>query len=144
MEIDFSETDVNVTLFLAIIVGIVALFLLGTLGRFVFPDRILTWSEWQLLNQRAAYQRQVLILQKQTDRLTYMANQEEIEPIHAQLVSEHLARKLTAITLSPLAASRQALLDTSQGIVDWTLGHPKEPVIVSQQRANQLILQASH
>ncbi len=144
MEIDFSETNLNVTLILSVVAVVAGLLLLGMLGRFVLPDQVLTWGEWQLLRQRATYQREVVILQRAADRLTVMVNQEDIDPIHAQLASEHVARKFEDVSLIPLDAPRLALLETAQAIIDWSLGHSKQPAITAQKHANQLVLQASH
>ena len=143
MEIDFSETKVNVTLLLSLVSAVLTLFLLCALGRYVLPDRVLSWRAWQILNQRAAYRRQVTLLQEHADRLTILINQEQIDPIHAQLVSEDLVRELNTVTIPPLETACQALLETSQGIVDWSLGNPKGPIVASQQWTNQLIVQVS-
>ena len=144
MEIDFSETKLNVTLLLSVVALVLGLLLLGMLGKFVLPGQVLTWGEWQMLRQRAAYQREVVILQREADKLTRMVNQEDIEPIHAQLASEQIVRKFEDVSLIPLDAPRQALLETAQAIIDWSLGHPKQPAIIAQTHANQLVLQASH
>lgn len=143
MEIDFSETNLNVALLLSVVAVILGLLLLGALGRFVLPDRVLTWSEWQLLNQHAAYRREVLILQRECDRLTKMVNQDKVDPIRAQIAVEQIVRNLADVTLSPLGMPRQALLDTSQAFLGWSLGHPKQPLIVAQQQANILTFEAS-
>ena len=143
MEIDFSETKLNVTLFLTVVAVVVGLLLLGMLGKFVLPGQVLTWGEWQMLRQRAAYQREVVILQRAADKLTRMVNQEDIEPIHAQLASEQIVRKFEDVSLIPLDAPRQALLETAQAIIDWSLGDSKQQAISAQIRANQLVLQAS-
>ena len=143
MEIDFSETKLNVTLLLSVVAVVLGLLLLGMLGKFVLPGQVLTWGEWQMLQQRAAYQQEVVILQRAADKLTRMVNQEDIEPIHAQLASEQVVRKFEDVSLIPLDAPRQALLETAQAIIDWSLGDSKQQAISVQIRANQLVLQAS-
>ena len=143
MEIDFSETSLNVTLILSAVTVILGLFLLGMLGNFVFPDQVLSWNEWQIMGQRAAYQREVLILQRTADNLTAMINQDEIEPIRAQIVGEQIAKNLEAVSLPPLDDPRQALLAAAQALIDWSLGYPKAPAVDVLGQANQLVLRAS-
>ncbi len=144
MEIDFSETKLNVPLILSIVAVIAGLLLLGMLGRYVLPGQVLTRGEWQMLQQRAAYHREVMILQRAADKLAMMVNfYEDMDPIHAQLASEQLTRNFEDVSLIPLDAPRQALLETVQAIIDWSLGQPKQSAITAQMRANQLVLQAS-
>lgn len=143
MEIDFSETDFNLQLSLWIMIILLGVFLLGLLGRFVLPQGLLTWEAWQLMKQRAAYQREVRVLQQAADQLSQLVNAEEVEPIQAQLTAEKLRKHFDDLTLSSLEEPKIALRESAQALLDWSLGYDKEPALTAQRHANQLVLRVS-
>jgi hypothetical protein len=143
MEIDFSETNFNLQLSLWLLFALLGFFLLGLLGRFVLSEGVLTWDAWRLMKQRAAYQREVRVLQQAADQLSELVNAEEVEPIQAQLTAEKAAKQFEALTFSSLAEPKIALMESAQALLDWSLGYDKEPAITAQRQANQLVLRVS-
>ncbi len=122
MEIDISEVKFKGNTVLWTFSGLLALVLLGALGRFVLPDRVLTWTEWSIVKQHAAYRREVGVLERHAERLEALLK-DSPDPVRAQLTVEQLYAALDRdVTLEPLFGPKDALLTAGDLALEWALG----------------------
>ena len=144
MEIDFSDlkysgngTWVTVTVLLAAI-------LLGVIGWFVLPDgKVLSWNEWQVFKQQRLYQRELMRLTRDADRLAALLDENLPDPVRGQLVVEQVLGDLNATSHPALAHQVDALLAANDAIYFWVLGSvSKDEAIALLNEANQGILHA--
>jgi len=144
MEIDFSDlkysgngTWVTVTVLLAAI-------LLGVIGWFVLPDgKVLSWNEWQVFKQQRLYQRELMRLTRDADRLAALLDENLPDPVRGQLVVEQVLGDLNATSHPALAHQVDALLAANDAIYFWVLGSvSKDEAIALLNEANQEILHA--
>jgi len=144
MEIDFSDlkysgngTWVTVTVLLAAI-------LLGVLGWFVLPDgKVLSWTEWQVFKQQRLYQRELMRLTRDADRLADLLGEDVPNPVRGQLVVEQVLGDLNTTSHPALKNQVDALLAANDAIYFWVLGTiSKDEAIILLEEANQGILHA--
>ncbi len=122
MEIDVSEVKFKGNAVLWTLSGLLALVLLGALGHFVLPDRVLTWTEWNVVKQHAEYRREVGVLERHAKRLGGLL-EDAPDPVRAQLTVEQLYAALDRdVTLEPLAGPKDALLTAGDLALEWALG----------------------
>ncbi len=116
MELDFSELDspwLSAAVF-AVLGGL----LLALLGRAVSPDRLLTWSEWQVIQQSRAYTRELNTLVQHANRLA------EITASSPDAVRASVARDqiYTLEGIPALEAARAQLRSAADAVLAWTQG----------------------
>lgn len=125
LELDFSE---NPTLWQAavIVVVVLALIGLGALGSRVTPltadgaPKIMSWSDWRLLQAEKAYYAELEILQSDANQLALMLEARP-SPVAAQMLAERIARH-TADGDPSLAPAREALMTAALNVRDWAAG----------------------
>jgi len=123
MEIDLTETRwVNTAFFLA--AALVGLALLGVLGRTVTPanNGVLTWTEWQVLQEERAYWRELTQLQQAVDDLAAFYKKGQRDPVRGQYVVAKVEGVLKDQKIAVLNGQRQAVLDAANAVRQWSLG----------------------
>ncbi len=111
LELDFSRTSAA---FLVLLGGL----LLALLGRAVSPDRLLTWSEWQVLRQSRAYERELSTLVQHANRLAEIVNSSP-DAVRASLARDKIYRLEGVPALDSARADLRTAADT---VLAWTQG----------------------
>lgn len=146
MELDFSDFKLSGSGNGAWITGISLLvaLLLGVLGWFVLPEgKVLTWTEWQVFKQQRTYQRELVRLTADADRLAKLLDESIPEPVRSQLILESVLADLNATTHSALKNQVDALLIANDAVYWWVLGSgSKNDAILLLDSANQGLLNA--
>ena len=146
MELDFSDFKLSGSGNGAWITGISLLvaLLLGVLGWFVLPEgKVLTWTEWQVFKQQRTYQRELVRLTADADRLANLLDESIPEPVRSQLILESVLADLNATTHSALKNQVDALLIANDAVYWWVLGSgSKNDAILLLDSANQGLLNA--
>ena len=146
MELDFSDFKLSGSGNGAWITGISLLvaLLLGVLGWFVLPEgKVLTWTEWQVFKQQRTYQRELVRLTADADRLAKLLDESIPEPVRSQLILESVLADLNATTHSALKNQVDALLIANDAVYWWVLGSgSKNDAIRLLDTANQGLLNA--
>ncbi len=126
MELDLSELKLPGVLPVAtLLVGIV----LALLGRAVSPDRVLTWSEWQVVKQSRAYARELNIINDHANQLVELVNAAP-NAVRAS-VERDKACRLDGIPA--LAGERDSLCAAAEDVLAWAQGD------VSQSQAAEAV-----
>jgi len=123
MEIDLTETRwMNALFFAAMLLA--ALAALGALGRTVTPANggVLTWTDWQVLQQERAYRRELAQLQQAVDDLAVFYNAGRRDPVRGQYVAAKVEDIVKSQQIGLLADQRQAVMDAAQAVRQWSLG----------------------
>ena len=146
MELDFTNLKISGTgntAWISAISLLVAL-LLGVLGWFVLPEgKVLTWTEWQVFKQQRTYQRELVRLTADADRLAKLLDESIPEPVRSQLILESVLADLNATTHSALKNQVDALLIANDAVYWWVLGSgSKNDAILLLDSANQGLLNA--
>ncbi len=114
---------------LAVMVG------LGALGKSLAPDRLLTWTEWQILKEERAYDRELAALRRQTEALAEILDGNP-DAVRGQWLYEETLRLVNEQRVEALEPERQAVLQAAQAVRDWSLGQiPKEQAIHALEQA---------
>ncbi|RMD60459.1 hypothetical protein D6833_09610 [Candidatus Parcubacteria bacterium] len=117
MELDLSDIKLPGALPAATLV-IVAGIVLALLGRAVSPDRLLTWSEWQVVKQSRAYTRELDVISNHANRLTELLNASP-NAVRAS-VERDKACRLDGIPA--LAGERDLLCAAANDVLAWAQG----------------------
>ncbi|MFZ5884013.1 MAG: hypothetical protein ACOYYI_09565 [Chloroflexota bacterium] len=125
LEFDFSE---NTTLWQAAVIVVMVLVLvgLGAIGSRVTPltadgaPKIMSWSDWRLLQAEKAYYAEVEVLQADANQLALMLESRP-SPVAAQMLAERITRH-TRDGDPSLAPAREALLTAALNVRDWAAG----------------------
>ena len=117
MELDLSELKFPGALPLAALVVIAGL-LFALLGRVVSPDRLLTWSEWQVLQQSRAYTKELATINSRALELADLVNSSP-DAVRASVARDKACR-LTG--LDALAGERDALCAAAGSVLAWAQG----------------------
>jgi len=143
MEIDFSDLNIPKQSVLITSISLVAVVILGLVGWVVLPDRVLTWTEWQVIQGSLAYNRELRSLQHSTDRLAELLISPP-DPVRTQLVTEKTRREMTRMEITSLKEQREALMSAANAIEQWSLGSEDQEAAVSAiQAANHSIITAT-
>ena len=143
MELDFSEVKVKEN---SVLIGLsitLAFLLLGGLGWYIQPERLLTWTEWQVFKQHSQYQQELQALTRQADRLAELLELPP-DPVRAQIAVEQLYAVMNRdVNLGALAEPEEALLTAGDLLLQWSLGAAgKDTVIEPLDTAQTLIVRA--
>jgi cell division protein FtsB len=94
----------------------------GWLGHACLPsgDRLLTLSEWQVLQASRAYQKELAQLRASAESLAELINTLP-DPVRAQLLAENIAR-LASHGQPALVYQRDKLTQAAKAISDWAVG----------------------
>jgi len=124
LELDFSKKW-NLAAWLPAL--LLVLFGLGTLGYFTTPagDKVLTWTEWQVLQARRAYQSELKVLRMDAEILAVLL-QDSPDVVRAQLAANQVAQD-TSAGQEALADERQALYVAALLVRDWAAGTVDRP-----------------
>lgn len=118
LELDFKRWNwaYAAVLLLLALVGI------GALGRAVTPpgERLLTWSEWQVLQARQACQAELKRLRLDAEALATLLDATP-DPVRAQIVAEQILPH-TETGEPALSAQRDALAQAALAVRDWAMG----------------------
>jgi len=143
MEIDFTGLSIPKRSALVASISLVAVIVLGLVGWAVLPDRVLTWTEWQVIQGSLAYNRELRSLQHSADRLAELLNSPP-DPVRTQLVTEKVRREMTGMEIASLQGQRESLMSAVNAIEQWSLGSEDQDAAVSAiQLANQSIITAT-
>lgn len=125
-------------------IGLLAAVLLGLLGWFVLPEgKVLTWTEWQVFKQQRTYQRELIRLTADADRLAELLDESIPEPVRSQLVLESILADLNTTTHPALKNQVDAMLIANDAVYWWILGSgDKDVAITLLDTANQGLLSA--
>jgi hypothetical protein len=95
---------------------------LGTLGRALTPvgDKLLTWSEWQVLQMRQAYRQELTVLRKDVEILAGLL-EDAPDPVRAQLAAEQVLAH-TQQGQEMLTTQREAVALAAVALRDWAIG----------------------
>jgi len=104
---------------------------LGALGRLVTPagDKLLTWSEWQVLQARHAYRQELSRLRQDVEALAGLLDQSP-DPVRAQLVAEQ-ALAHSQVGQETLAPQRQAVALAAEALRNWAVGAEDRQIAVA-------------
>lgn len=140
LELDFSKKW-NLTAWLPAL--LLVLFGLGTLGYFSTPpgDRLLTWTEWRVLQARRAYRAELHLLRQHAETLSALLG-ESPDVVRAQLAVEQVARD-TADGQDALADEREALYQAALWVRDWAAGAAEKPDAETALAQAVLLLEAA-
>ena len=118
-ELDFSKKW-NLAAWLPAL--LIILFGLGAMGYFNTPagNKLLTWSEWQVLQARRAYQSELRLLRQDVQVLSELL-QGQPDVVRTQLAAERVTQD-TAAGQEALASERQAVGFAAQTVHDWAAG----------------------
>ncbi|MBI1793401.1 MAG: hypothetical protein HYR70_04330 [Chloroflexi bacterium] len=125
-EIDFQK-DKGV-IWATVLIGILIAVIIGMaqIGRGVTPvddagsPRVLSWSDWRLLQAERAYAEELSVLRGDAVQLVTMLQQRQ-NPVAAQLLVNAIARHTSSGDPS-LANARSALANASLNVRDWASG----------------------
>lgn len=120
MEIEFDSKRWNPAV--ALLILLVASIGLGALGRAITPegDRLLAWSDWQVLRARQAYRAELAQLRLDAEALAGLLNLAP-DPVRAQMLADQVLNH-TAEGQDALAAQRLAISDAALYVRDWAVG----------------------
>jgi len=142
MVIDFTGLNVQKRTLLISTASLAMLLILGLVGWILLPDRVLTWTEWQVIQQSLAYNQEIRLLTRNADRLADLL-QGSPDPVRAQLVMEKVHRHLHQMELASLEIPRDALATAADAAYSWSLGTvEKGAAVAALQEANQSIQKA--
>ena len=118
MELDLSEYRLPIIAMAAILL----LAAMAWLGYAYLPsgDRILTYSEWQVLKARRAYWKELNNLRAAAETLAALLNAPP-DPVRAQISAENIQR-LTSEGQPALQYQRDKLAIAAQAVSDWAVG----------------------
>ncbi len=127
MEIELTGLKTgNRTLWIIVLVFIGTVVILGVIGRAYSPidnagnPRLLTWTEWQVIQAERSYQAELDSLRQEADQLATMLNQEP-DPVRAQINAERVARQY--VNGQPaLQYQRELVITAAQAVGDWAAG----------------------
>jgi len=104
---------------------------LGALGRLVTPagDKLLTWSECQVLQARHAYRQELSRLRQDVEALAGLLDQSP-DPVRAQLVAEQ-ALAHSQVGQETLAPQRQAVALAAEALRNWAVGAEDRQIAVA-------------
>ena len=144
MELDFSEIKLKENGWLLGLGIFLGALLLAALGWYIQPERVLTWTEWQVYRQQAQYRDELQVLTHQAERLAALLD-ETPHPVRAQLIVEQLNDALaTKVSLVALADQEVALRQAGEAALQWSLGAlPRDPAVLALDAAQQLLVRAS-
>jgi hypothetical protein len=118
MELDLSEYRWP-------LIGLAAILILAGLGWLGYAhtpagDKLLTWTEWQVLKARRAYLKELGELQGAADTLADLLNTPP-DPVRAQLAAESIQRQASE-GQPALQYQREKLTLAAQAVSDWAVG----------------------
>jgi hypothetical protein len=118
MELDFSR---HLWLLISMVV-ILLLAILGWVGYAYLPagDRLLTYSEWQVLKANHTYENELGKLQGAAETLAELLNAQP-DPVRTQMAVESILR-LTSKGHPALAYPRDKVALAAQSVRDWAVG----------------------
>lgn len=95
---------------------------MGALGRALTPagDKLLTWSEWQVLQMRQAYRQELSVLCQDVEILAGLLEQAP-DPVRAQLAAEQVLAH-TGQGQEMLASQRESVALAAARLRDWAIG----------------------
>ena len=140
LELDFSKKW-NLTAWLPAL--LLMLLGLGMLGYFSTPpgDKLLTWTEWRVLQARRAYGAELHLLRQHAEALSALLH-DSPDVVRAQLAVEQAARD-TADGQEALAAEREAVYQATLAVRDWAAGAADQPLAeAALEQAVQLLDEA--
>ncbi len=119
LELDFSKKWKLIAWLPALLL---ILFGLGMLGYYTTPasDKVLTWSEWQVLQARRSYQSELKMLRQDAEILAELL-QGTPDIVRAQLTTDRIAQD-TSTGQEALVDERQVLYDAALAVRDWAAG----------------------
>ena len=141
------EIEIDKRVFYAIIavVSIIALALLGVLGKSVSPvdnptgtPRLLTWQGWKLLQAEREYQREIVILRNDATLLADLLNH-AADPVAGTITADKIISH-TEDGVDALAVSRTALAQAAENVRLWSIGsQDRDTALVSLETAMQYL-----
>jgi hypothetical protein len=119
LELDFSKKW-NLAAWLPAL--LIILLGLGAMGYYNTPagNKLLTWSEWQVLQARRAYQSELKLLRQDVEVLSELL-QGQPDVVRTQLAADRVVQD-TAAGQEALAGERQAVAIAAQTVRDWAAG----------------------
>ncbi len=126
-----------------VIVAIVVGTLLALLGRgYTFDEKVLSWTDWRVLQAEQTYRAELGHLQQDVEALVELVNLEMAEPVRGQLAAEQIAQRWSRGE-SALAVQREALTQAAQAVRDWSIGAvPRETALAAVEAAVARITEA--
>jgi hypothetical protein len=116
---------------------------LGALGRIVTPpgEKLLTWSEWQVLQARQAYRRELIVLHQDVETLADLLSAGP-DPVRAQLAVEQVLVH-TQQGQEMLVTQREAVTLAATALRDWAIGaDDRQTAVTALDQAIQSLEQA--
>ncbi len=129
-------------LILLMILIIAALVGLVFLGKALTPDgaKVLTWSEWQVLLARRAYDRELARLMKNAAELVDLVNN-PVDPVRAQIVCSRISAHTVDGEMS-LIQVRAQIAAAAGTVQQWAVGAlPRDDALVAVDIAVQALQQ---
>ncbi len=145
IELDLRGESAYLVYCLTALIVIAILLGLAAVGRQVTPltesgaPRLLSWSDWRLLQEKRAYQDQLVVLRSDATQLTEEL-QSRPDPVAAQVLLERISRD-TQSGDPTLAAARVSLLTASQDARDWATGVLDRNSAISSLQKSLALLQ---
>lgn len=127
-------------IWIAVLLLIPILLFLGWLGApYTDADKagypkLLSWSEWQIVQARQIYNAELDTLRHEAENLSELLNQEP-DPVRAQITAERINRTY-AKGQPALAYPRELLISAAGAVQDWSVGAlPLEQAQAAMQQA---------
>ena len=108
---------------LAVILALVGLAAIGSNITPIHADgspKVMSWSDWRLIQAEKIYHAELEVLQADADQLADMLNSHP-SPVAAQILAERIS-KHTASGDPSLAIAREALAASALNVRDWAAG----------------------
>lgn len=128
MEIELDLRGEKAYLWQVLIAAVIVLVLIGLamIGSRVTPltldgtSKVMSWSDWRLLQAEKEYHAELEVLLKDADQLAVMLESRP-SPVAAQILAERISKHTRSGDVS-LAPAREALLISALNIRDWAAG----------------------
>ncbi len=145
IELDLRGESAYLVYGLTALIVIVILLGLAAVGRQVTPltesgaPRLLSWSDWRLVQEERAYQEQLVVLRSDATQLTEMLRSRP-DPVAAQVLLERISRDTQAGDPA-LTAARGSLISSAQDVRDWAAGVLDQDSAISSLQKSLALLQ---
>jgi hypothetical protein len=145
IELDFRKNKSTFWMAALALLIFVMVFGLAQIGRNVTPvdaagnATLLGWSDWQLFKAERIYTSEIAILRGDVTELAAMLDQQNPNPVAAQLLADRVSRHAADGDPS-LATARLAVSTAALSVRNWTVGTlDRDSAILAVQEALALL-----
>jgi hypothetical protein len=128
----------------SVLIALIVLFGLAGLGQRVTPvspsgdPRIMTWSDWNVLQLKRAHNKEIALLRKHVEEISTLLNLPP-DPIAAQVLYQRVHRDVQNGLVST-ADARRATLDAADKVLRWSTGQiDRDEAVAAVEQANGML-----